>query len=198
MLSDAERVVIHRLWARKLEQDARELPRTERHRNIEPVSAELVACPGGWPRREAAARDRWLERALHRRPRRVRAGNGGQADLDRDRTRPPGRGQRDHSLARAGQLRRTSSSETPPTSCPSVGEVAFVLIDCEKEDYNRFFDMLALAPGSVVVADNIISHDLSSYTEHVRSRVGTESMTLPIGKGLEVTRITPAYRRPAP
>ena len=46
-------------------------------------------------------------------------------------------------------------------------------------------------PGSsVVVADNIVSHDLSDYVQHVRSRPGVESMTLPIGKGLEITRIT--------
>ena len=29
----------------------------------------------------------------------------------------------------------------------------FVLIDCEKEDYVRFFDQLKLAPGAIVVAD---------------------------------------------
>jgi hypothetical protein len=49
--------------------------------------------------------------------------------------------------------------------------------------------MLALGPGSVVVADNILSHDLSDYVEHVRSRAGVECMTLAIGKGLEITRI---------
>ena len=42
---------------------------------------------------------------------------------------------------------------------------------------------------AVVVADNILSHDLSDYVRHVRSRPGAESMTLPIGKGLEITRI---------
>ena len=71
-----------------------------------------------------------------------------------------------------------------------LGEVSFALIDCEKEDYVRFFDMLTVGPGSVVIADNILSHDLTDYVEHVRSRPGVESMTLPIGKGLEITRIT--------
>ena len=52
----------------------------------------------------------------------------------------------------------------------------------------RFFDMLRLAPGAVVVADNILSHDLTAYVAHVRARPGVESMTLPVGKGLEVTR----------
>ena len=71
---------------------------------------------------------------------------------------------------------------------PTLEDFSFVLIDCEKEDYIRFFDDLSLAPGSVVVADNIVSHDLRAYVDHVRGQPGLESITLPIGKGLEVTR----------
>jgi predicted O-methyltransferase YrrM len=44
-------------------------------------------------------------------------------------------------------------------------------------------------PGGVVVADNILSHQLGDYVAHVRSKKNVESITLPIGKGLEVTRI---------
>ena len=39
MLREAERAVIEKLWQRKLEQDAKGLPQSERHRNLE---------PGGW------------------------------------------------------------------------------------------------------------------------------------------------------
>ena len=63
-----------------------------------------------------------------------------------------------------------------------------MLIDCEKEDYVRFADMLRLAPGAVVVADNIFSHGLWDYVQYIRRRPGVESVTLPIGKGLEVSR----------
>ena len=69
-----------------------------------------------------------------------------------------------------------------------MGEFDFVFIDCEKQDYIRFFDMLHLPAGGIVVADNIISHSLAEYVAHVRSRPNVESMTLPVGKGLEVTR----------
>ena len=68
-------------------------------------------------------------------------------------------------------------------------DLQFVLIDCEKDDYVRFFDWLRLAPGAVVVADNILSHDLQDYVRHVRAVPGVQSVTLPIGKGLEVSRI---------
>jgi hypothetical protein len=41
----------------------------------------------------------------------------------------------------------------------------------------------------MLVADNVISHSLTNYVAHVRARPGVESITLPIGKGLEVTRL---------
>ncbi|MGE5204726.1 MAG: O-methyltransferase, partial [Chlamydiota bacterium] len=75
------------------------------------------------------------------------------------------------------------------TVLPRLGEVDLALIDCEKEDYARFFDMLRVAAGGIAVADNIISHSLTSYVNHVRNRAALESVTLPIGKGLEVTRV---------
>jgi predicted O-methyltransferase YrrM len=71
---------------------------------------------------------------------------------------------------------------------PRFMGVEFVLIDCEKADYIRFFDMLRLSPEAIVVADNIVSHDLRDYVAHVRARRDVESITLPIGKGLEITR----------
>ena len=68
-------------------------------------------------------------------------------------------------------------------------EFDLVFIDCEKEDYIRFFDMLHIPAGGIVVADNVISHSLTDYVAHVRSRPDVESITLPVGKGLEVTRV---------
>lgn len=71
---------------------------------------------------------------------------------------------------------------------PKLGEVDLALIDCEKEDYIRFFEMLRIAPGGLVVADNIMSHSLTDYVNYVRKISGFESVTLPIGKGLELSR----------
>jgi predicted O-methyltransferase YrrM len=72
---------------------------------------------------------------------------------------------------------------------PRLKDLEFVLIDCEKQDYIRFFDMLHLRPGAIVIADNILSHHLTDYVAHVRSQRGTASVTLPIGQGLELTRV---------
>jgi predicted O-methyltransferase YrrM len=72
---------------------------------------------------------------------------------------------------------------------PTLPDVNLAFIDCEKDDYIRFFDMLRLVPGAVVVADIILSHGLTDYVAHVRRQSGTESITLPVGKGLEVSRV---------
>ena len=71
---------------------------------------------------------------------------------------------------------------------PSLAQMDLALIDCEKEDYIRFFDMLNISRGGFVIADNIISHSLNDYIAHVRTSPTLESITLNIGKGLEVTR----------
>src|SRR5580704_12626152 len=42
MLTTEERAEIDRLWTRKLEQDAQGLPQPDRHRNLEPPSAEFI------------------------------------------------------------------------------------------------------------------------------------------------------------
>ena len=53
---------------------------------------------------------------------------------------------------------------------PGQSPFDLALIDCEKEDYIRFFDMLPMREGGIVVADNIISHSLASYVAHAPVR----------------------------
>jgi predicted O-methyltransferase YrrM len=187
MLGEPERQEILRLWDRKLEQDAARLPIPQRHRNLEPASAEFIcALASGLEAKQileiggssglstialaAAARaTRGKLTSIEIEPKR-------QAEA-KDTIETLGLGPFvEFFLGDAG------------TILPTLGESSLVLIDCEKEDYIRFFDLLALHPGAVVVADNILSHDLSAYIRHVRSQTGVESMTIPIGKGLEVTR----------
>jgi len=44
VLTASEREAIARLWSEKLSQDARGLPQSERHRNLEPPSAEFICA----------------------------------------------------------------------------------------------------------------------------------------------------------
>lgn len=187
MLHDRERAAIEAIWNRKISQDARDLPREQRCRNLEPDSAEFVCALAAGARATslleiggssgistialaAAARQTGGRLvSIEIEPARQAESKRTLADLGlADRV--------DYVLADAG------------TVLDRYEGLQFVLIDCEKEDYVRFFDRLKLAPGAIVVADNILSHDLWDYVRHVRAVAGIESVTLPIGKGLEVSR----------
>ncbi|NPA91478.1 MAG: O-methyltransferase [Chloroflexi bacterium] len=78
----------------------------------------------------------------------------------------------------------------------TVGELAgpfdFVLIDTTKADYITYFELVTpkLLPNGLIVADNVTSHAkaLAPYIQHVRHHPLYESITVPIGKGLELSR----------
>jgi predicted O-methyltransferase YrrM len=65
--------------------------------------------------------------------------------------------------------------------------IDFCFLDAEKEDYIRFFDLVAplLGPGGLLVADNVISHEeeLAPFVEHVRRDTRFVSVVAPIGRG---------------
>ncbi len=188
MLGEPERLEIRRLWTRKLDQDARKLPRSVRHRNFEPASAEFVSslASGLNAKRllEIGGSSGISTIALAAA---ARATGGKLISIEMESSRQAESKQTIHSLGLTEYVDFIVGDAA--TELSALGEMSLVVIDCEKEDYIRFFDMLTLGPGSVVVADNILSHDLSDYVAHVRRRPGVECMTLAIGKGLEITRI---------
>jgi predicted O-methyltransferase YrrM len=187
VLGQPERAAIARLWQRKLDQDARGLPQAERHRNLEPPSAEFLcalAAGLGAKRMVEIGGSSGISTAALASAARQTAGRLTSIEIEPTR-------QAESSLT----LRGLGLDPWVHYICgdaakvlPTLGEMDFALIDCEKDDYIRFFDMLGIAPGGIVVADNILSHSLSDYVAYVRSRPGVESITLAIGKGLEVTR----------
>jgi predicted O-methyltransferase YrrM len=74
--------------------------------------------------------------------------------------------------------------------------VDFVLIDLWKDVYIPCFDRVVrkAAPGTLVIADNMIFPPdnqaiAAAYRAHVRSYAGIESVLLPAGHGIEVTRL---------
>jgi predicted O-methyltransferase YrrM len=75
------------------------------------------------------------------------------------------------------------------------GTLDFVLIDLWKDLYIPCFDLVypKLADGAFVVADNILFPDLwraemTAYRRHVRGHDGIESVLLPVGSGIELSR----------
>jgi predicted O-methyltransferase YrrM len=71
----------------------------------------------------------------------------------------------------------------------------FVLIDLWKDLYIPCFDLVLtrLSPQAIIVADNMIfppdnQATAMAYRAHVRSHKGMDSVLLPVGHGIEVTR----------
>jgi predicted O-methyltransferase YrrM len=186
-MTPREREAIATLWSEKLAQDARGLPKAERHRNLEPPSAEFIcalACGCGARRVLEIGGSSGLSTIALAAA--VRQTGGRLVWIEIEPTR--------QALARQ-RLKELELADHVDFVLADAGRVLgqydaleLVLIDCEKDDYVRFLGLLKLSPGAVVVADNILSHDLREYVEAVRAYPGVESVTLPIGKGLEVSR----------
>jgi len=187
LLTASEREAIAGLWSEKLAQDARGLPQSERHRNLEPPSAELICAlaSGIRARRllEVGGSSGLSTIALAAA---ARATGGRLVSIEVEPSRQALARQRLAGLGLSGHVDFVLADAGHVL--PQYDGLEFVLIDCEKEDYERFLSLLRLAPGAVVVADNILSHNLGQYVSAVRAYPGVESVTLAIGKGLEVSR----------
>ncbi len=66
-----------------------------------------------------------------------------------------------------------------------------VFLDAEKDDYEDIFALVRplLEPGSLVVADNVLSHaePLAAYSAARQADATLASVTLPLDRGLELT-----------
>jgi len=187
MLGENERREIARLWERKLRQDEQNLPLAERHRNLEPVSAEfLCALAAGIGARrilEIGGSSGLSTIALASAARQV---SGRVTSLEMEPQRQAESRQTISHLGLAPYVDFILGDARAVLD--RAEEFDFVFLDCEKEDYIHFFELLRLPAGGIVVADNIISHSLTDYVAHVHSQPELESITLPVGQGLEVTR----------
>ena len=75
---------------------------------------------------------------------------------------------------------------------PGIADVFdVVFLDAEKEQYEELFQHARkkLEPGSVVIADNVLSHEdvLGAYSNARQSDPTLESVTVPHDRGLEVS-----------
>ena len=65
--------------------------------------------------------------------------------------------------------------------------VDFAFLDAEKEDYPGFYELIVplMNPGAVLVADNLISHelDLAEFRERALSDERLSALIVPIGRG---------------
>lgn len=99
-------------------------------------------------------------------------------------------------LARAGLAE--VATVVPGDAREAIGAleepIDFVFLDAEKDDYSAHFTAFfpQVAPGGVIVADNVTSHDCSAYQAMLRARDDVETVTVPLERGLEFTLKTRA------
>ena len=73
--------------------------------------------------------------------------------------------------------------------------IDFVLLDLWKDLYIPCFDLFypKLKPGALIVADNMIfpessREDAAAYQKYIRTKPGIQSLLLPVGFGIELSR----------
>jgi predicted O-methyltransferase YrrM len=181
--------VLDRLYAEDAAQRAAGLPSSQRTRNLERETGkwlELLA-------RATTAREMleigssngvstiWLATAAR--------ANGGRVigtEIIAERA-----DEANHNLAEAGlgEVARVIAGKASETVSGLDGPFDLVFIDAEKDDYvDHFMAVIGkVRPGGLVLADNVISHDISGYQAMVRERADVETVTVPIGRGVEFT-----------
>lgn len=77
---------------------------------------------------------------------------------------------------------------------PQYVDVDFALIDCAKEHNVELFEVLRFnSTRAVVVAGNLFDRKaIAAYGKIIKNRPGARSITLPIGKGIEISRLSSA------
>jgi predicted O-methyltransferase YrrM len=86
-------------------------------------------------------------------------------------------------------LARVVAGDAQATVASLPGPFDLVFIDAEKDDYVDHFEAVVdrVRIGGLILADNVISHDLSAYQAVLRERSDVETVTIPIGRGVEFT-----------
>lgn len=94
-------------------------------------------------------------------------------------------------LAAAGlaDIARIIPGDARETARAIPGPIDLVFIDAEKDDYvDHLLAVLdRVRPGGLILADNVISHDISAYQTFVRDHPDLETVTIPIARGIEFT-----------
>jgi caffeoyl-CoA O-methyltransferase len=189
MIDERIDAVLERLYAEDGAQRAAGLPSSQRTRNVERQTGRWLALLV----RATKARELleigssngvstiWLAAAARQ--------NGGQ--VIGTEILPERVAEANRNLAEAGLdgVARVVAGEARATVASLPGPFDLVFIDAEKDDYVDHFAAVVdrVEIGGLILADNVISHDLSAYQAMLRSRSDVETVTVPIDRGVEFT-----------
>jgi caffeoyl-CoA O-methyltransferase len=189
MIDERVAAVLERLYADDAAQRAAGLPSSQRTRNVERTTghwlALLVQATNAREVLEIGSSNGvstiWLALAARQ--------NGGR--VTGTEILPDRAAEANRNLAEAGldAVARVVTGAARTTVASLPGPFDLVFIDAEKDDYVDHFEAVArcVRPGGLILADNVISHDLSAYQAMLRSRCDVETVTIPIDRGVEFT-----------
>lgn len=182
-------LVLDRLYAEDTEQRAAKLPRAERTRNVDRDTGEWLRLLVMSMRARSvlemgssnAVSTIWFASGVQ--------GHGGKVtgtEIIPERAAAANRNLAEAGLASVATVLAGPAAQSL-ANLPGPFDVVF--IDAEKDDYSAHLltviDRIPLR--GLILADNVISHDISAYQQLVRSRDDLETTTLPIGRGIEFT-----------
>ena len=189
MLDAQATAVLDRLYAEDAAQRAAGLPRSQRTRNVDRESGEwlnlLIRATGAKNILEIGSSNAVSTIMLADAAR----ANGGRVtgtEILPERAADANRNLAEAGLADVATVLTGSALET---TADLAGPFDLVFIDAEKDDYSAH--LLAIIdrvrPGGLILADNVISHDISAYQKLVREREDLETVTIPLNRGIEFT-----------
>lgn len=194
LVTERARATLERLYDDDARQRAAGLPPARRTRNLDRESGRLLALTVVATAARAIAEvgssngvsTIWLASGA-----RLTGGRVVGAELLPNRAAEANRNLAAAGLSGSAEVVAGDAREILP---PRLAAIDLLFIDAEKEDYPGH--LLALVdrvrPGGLIVADNVLSHDLSAYQSLLRARADLATVTLPLERGLEFTVKVPS------
>jgi caffeoyl-CoA O-methyltransferase len=189
MLDSQALAVLDRLYAEDAAQRAAGLPSSQRTRNVDRETGEwlnlLVRATGAKNILEIGSSNA-VSTILLADAARANGGRVTGTEIIPERAADANR-----NLAEAGlaDVATVVTGDARETTTGLEGPFDLVFIDAEKDDYPAH--LLAIVdrvrPGGLILADNVVSHDVSAYQNLVRERDDLETVTIPLNRGIEFT-----------
>jgi predicted O-methyltransferase YrrM len=192
-LDERARAVLERLEREDADERERGVPAADRARQVAQTTGRFLFALAA-PLREAAVLEIggsrgystiWLAAG-------ARIGGGRVLSLEHD---PRKLDARRRNLEEAGLAEVVELADADAfAAIPELeGPFDLCFLDAEKDDYERLFELARpkLRRGSVVVADNVLSHEdtLGAYSRARQSDPSLVSVTVPLDRGLEVSTL---------
>ena len=181
--------VLDRLYAEDAAQRAAGLPQAQRTRNVDRETGEwlnLLIRATGAKRILEIGSSNAVSTILLADAARANSGRVTGTEIIPERAAEANR-----NLAEAGlaDVATVIAGNAQDTIAELDGPFDLVFIDAEKDDYPAH--LLAIVdrvpPGGLILADNVVSHDVSAYQRLVREREDLETVTIPLNRGIEFT-----------